>query len=375
MQLNEERLYKYLDGFKAYIEFKANEPMADLENNKIFLKQEGYKHVVYCNAQRTLDFESWSPSDIGTGIIAQKVSQAVDESSNLVYHLQKLHFKNKILDNTKLAEQLLYNLYCRNNDATAFEDISRFWGGRYDLIAYLFFIKNDKKYLPINSTNFDERFAMLGIPLRMSRKCSSQNYFAFVSCIDELRKLMEGHYGFDVSLLDAHSVIWQLGLANKYVAQTEERNADAILNQEVANLIPQKSVHDIGYTGEPTERAEATVSNGHKVYPRNRFTALKALYIAKHCCELDPRHESFIRKNSDKKYMEPHHLVPMCESEKFKFSLDKEENIICLCSNCHNEIHYGKRAKEIVAVLYEQRKDLLKSVGIEVSLEDLLKMY
>ena len=117
------------------------------------------------------------------------------------------------------------------------------------------------------------------------------------------------------------------------------------------------------------------MSNGHKVYPRNRFTALKALYIAKHCCELDPRHESFIRKNSDKKYMEPHHLVPMCESEKFKFSLDKEENIICLCSNCHNEIHYGKRAREIVAVLYEQRKNLLKSVGIEVSLEDLLKMY
>jgi predicted HNH restriction endonuclease len=73
--------------------------------------------------------------------------------------------------------------------------------------------------------------------------------------------------------------------------------------------------------------------------------------------------------------MEPHHLVPMCESEKFTVSLDREENIICLCSNCHNEIHYGKRAKEIVAIFYEQRKDLLKSVGIDISLADLLKIY
>lgn len=375
MQLNVERFYKYLDGFKAYIEFNSNAYMMDLANNQFFLSQEGYKYNVYNNAQNILNFSNWSPSDIGTGKIAEKAIQAVDEGANLVHHQQKLHFKNKVHENTQKAEHLLYNLYCGDKDAQAFDDVVKFLGGKYDLIAYLFFIKNNEKYLPINSSNFDERFAMLSIPLRMSRNCSSQNYFSFVSCIDTLRQHMESYYGFDVSLLDAHSVIWQLGLANKYVVETEERNADAILTQEVNVLLPQKDFKPTGYTGKPIERPKPIVSNGYKVYLRNRFTALNALYIAKNCCELDPSHESFVRKNSDKKYMEPHHLVPMCESEKFTVSLDREENIICLCSNCHNEIHYGKRAKEIVAIFYEQRKDLLKSVGIDISLADLLKIY
>ena len=161
MQLNVERFYKYLDGFKAYIEFKSNAYMIDLANNQFFLNQEGYKHNVYNNAQNTLDFSNWSPSDIGTGKIAEKAIQAVDEGANLVHHQQKLHFKNKVHENIQKAEQLLYNLYCGDKYAQAFEDVVKFWGGKYDLIAYLFFIKNDEKYLPINSSNFDERFAML----------------------------------------------------------------------------------------------------------------------------------------------------------------------------------------------------------------------
>ena len=373
--MNVERFYKYLDGFKTYIEFKSNAYMINLANNQFFVNQEGYKHNVYIYAHNILDFSTWRLSDIGTGKIAEKAIQAVDGGANLVHHQQKLHFKNKICENTKKSEQLLYNLYCSDSDEKSFKDIVSFWGGKYDLIAYLFFIKNDKKYLPINSSNFDERFAMLNIPLRMSRNCTSQNYFLFLGYIDTLRKHMEAYYGFDVSLLDAHSVIWQLRLANEFVAQSEERNADAILTQEVNVLLQNKEFQPNGYTGMPIERANPIVTNGHKVYPRSRFTALNALHIANNCCELNSSHESFIRKNSNEKYMEPHHLVPMCESEKFTVSLDREENIICLCSNCHNEIHYGKRAKEIVTILYEQRKDLLKSVGIDISLTDLLKLY
>lgn len=70
-------------------------------------------------------------------------------------------------------------------------------------------------------------------------------------------------------------------------------------------------------------------------------------------------HPTFIRKKSDKKYTEPHHLIPMAFSDEFDVSLDVEENIVSLCSNCHNQIHYGKDADVLLRKLYEERKDEL----------------
>ena len=86
-------------------------------------------------------------------------------------------------------------------------------------------------------------------------------------------------------------------------------------------------------------------------------------------------HPTFIRKKSDKKYTEPHHLIPMAFSDEFDVSLDVEENIVSLCSNCHNQIHYGKDADVLLRKLYEERKDALASVGIKITLERLLEMY
>lgn len=36
---------------------------------------------------------------------------------------------------------------------------------------------------------------------------------------------------------------------------------------------------------------------------------------------------------------------------------------------------HGKNAKELIAQLYEKRKDMLKRVGINIALEELLLMY
>ena len=74
-------------------------------------------------------------------------------------------------------------------------------------------------------------------------------------------------------------------------------------------------------------------------------------------------------------YMEPHHLVPLAFSDSFDVSLDVEENVVSLCSTCHNCIHYGSDAAKLIEKLYKQRKDLLKQVGIEVTLDELLDMY
>ena len=129
------------------------------------------------------------------------------------------------------------------------------------------------------------------------------------------------------------------------------------------------------YTGGKKKKPAPVFTNGHKTYPRDRQIAVNALAHAHFKCEVDEEHPTFIRKRSDRPYTEPHHLVPMSFSDSFDVSLDREENIVSLCSNCHNEIHYGRDAKILIEKLYSDRKELLESIGISIALDELLEMY
>ena len=129
------------------------------------------------------------------------------------------------------------------------------------------------------------------------------------------------------------------------------------------------------YTGGKKKKPTPVFMNGHKTYPRDRQIAINALAHAHFKCEVDEMHPTFIRKKSDRPYTEPHHLVPMSFSDSFDVSLDREENIVSLCSNCHNEIHYGRDAMVLIEKLYSDRKELLESIGITITLDELLEMY
>lgn len=129
------------------------------------------------------------------------------------------------------------------------------------------------------------------------------------------------------------------------------------------------------YTRQPKPKKAPKLVNNVYVYPRSEKTSANALAIAKYQCEYDRSHESFIRKRINIKYTEPHHLVPMSFSSQFDVSLDVEENIVSLCSNCHNCIHYGKDRFKLLEKLFLERKDLLEKVGIKVTFEELKNMY
>lgn len=125
----------------------------------------------------------------------------------------------------------------------------------------------------------------------------------------------------------------------------------------------------------PVPRASIRVSGGSSTYPRDRKIAMNALTLADHKCEYNTEHSSFTRRHSNCRYMEPHHLVPMAYQGEFSNSLDREQNIVSLCSNCHNEIHYGRDAEKLIKSLYDKRKDALAAIGITITLHDLLQMY
>ncbi|MBJ6365417.1 HNH endonuclease [Staphylococcus hominis] len=90
----------------------------------------------------------------------------------------------------------------------------------------------------------------------------------------------------------------------------------------------------------------------------------------------EKEHFVFARKaNPEITYTEPHYLIPLSNHKDFENSLDVEANIMSLCSNCHKLIHYGKDYKQLLEILYKQRKDKLKECGIEDSWEQLLSCY
>ncbi len=108
-------------------------------------------------------------------------------------------------------------------------------------------------------------------------------------------------------------------------------------------------------------------------------TRLAKTVIKKHgyACEIDDRHISFINSKG-KQYMEAHHLIPMSNQENFlPVNIDREENIVCICPNCHRAIHYGsnEEKKERLCKLYDIRGNGLKSSGINIDKGGLLKLY
>lgn len=138
----------------------------------------------------------------------------------------------------------------------------------------------------------------------------------------------------------------------------------------------ESEVHfDYVYTPKPEKKSAPVFRNNIKIYPRNKATALRALAIAEFHCEVDAQHPTFIRKRMNKNYTEPHHLIPLEYSDEFDVSLDVEANIISLCSNCHNQLHYGRDYEIVLKPLYNERKEMLKLAGIDISYEWLKKMY
>jgi len=130
-----------------------------------------------------------------------------------------------------------------------------------------------------------------------------------------------------------------------------------------------KEENDIRVTKK--EKISKTVSSISRNYNISESALRKANYL----CELNNNHETFIKKSNHQRYMEPHHLIPLEFQDCFEYSLDVEVNIVSLCSNCHNEIHYGVNYKNIIERLYYERKELLEKSGLYITLDELYKMY
>lgn len=226
--LSIEYLERYMIGFKKYVEsHQGGYPFLSFEGNSFLFEQEEYKTQIFREVKKLFNSAKIQKRDIGSGKIVDVLSQAVKKSHNLIYHINKLHFIDKIdeykkdEENLKHVENIFYCLYFDSqiqSEEYLFNQIKSWFGGNYDVLAYLFYIKDYTRFFPLRSSKFDERFEMLNIDFRTSHRCTWENYNQFIAIITEIRICMEEYYGFSIRPIDAHSFLWQIPLIEeKYI--------------------------------------------------------------------------------------------------------------------------------------------------------------
>lgn len=188
-------------------------------------RHESYKDKVNALANEHLNVNAWKISDIGTGRIIGAIKNAIDvEGNNLLIHddrrgadarPDKSLYAEYNKSDLKQYESALFDLY-KNNvpDEEAFKRIIKYSGRIYPFVAYLFFLKSKKKYLPIAPRTFDDVFKSLESDVRTTKKCSWENYTAYIGEIRKTQHLLQSKPELaeeDITLLDAHSFLWILG--------------------------------------------------------------------------------------------------------------------------------------------------------------------
>ncbi|MBO3077764.1 HNH endonuclease [Mammaliicoccus vitulinus] len=112
-------------------------------------------------------------------------------------------------------------------------------------------------------------------------------------------------------------------------------------------------------------------------YPRNFHESLKAKKKSGWVCEFDNSHKTFINESDKMPHVEAHHLIPMAAQGLYENSIDFSGNIISLCPTCHRRIHHSidEDKKQMLKYFYEKRRNIYKSMDVDISLKELYKMY
>jgi 5-methylcytosine-specific restriction protein A len=218
MKLTTEILDRLFNDFANFVSTADNKSFTDFKTSAFIDKAENYKYSVYDEARENLGQKWWKAEDIGTGKIQQAVSSAIKTrvnhsfqmvDNNLVDWRKKDDFAK--LSKNKNLETALFNFYkSKISDQQAFE-IFTDEKLSYQFIAYLFFIKDRNRFMPISQAKFDEIFELINLPsFKTSHNLSWDNYATYLDIIRQVRDFLKTK-DKNVNLLDAHSFLWIVG--------------------------------------------------------------------------------------------------------------------------------------------------------------------
>lgn len=297
-------------------------------------EQEYYKREVYTKTTTSMNCMSWNEEEIGFGRIAKAVQEAVNctgNDNNLIDRFQKTHFNNQFnkQPDYQVLDKAFYDLYRGSDDKKAFDELTGIFGRKYDIIAFLFFIKNPECYLPIHSRNFDEGFSRLGIDYKTERRCSWDNYIGYVGVIREIQQAINELLPMEspASLLDAHSFVWIV--RNDYYKWMPDNKTDDRIRSRKPVATEHLREKALSYGSTSPEHRDAKAST----YVRDPHVVELARNRAKGICQLCGEPAPF-NDNNGMPYLEVHHVEWLSRG-----GADKISNAVALCPNCHSKMH------------------------------------
>lgn len=220
--------------FKEYIKYLSDEEFTGFHEGYMHMG-ESYKAEIREEALGILDIRNWNESIIGTGEIVSRVIETMElEENNLVGTRNQYGHKSlphyRFLDarddgtNLEEIEQTLFDFYKRNNDPEdTFNKMTTLIGRRFAPMAFLYYLKNDREYLPISSKNFEIAFEEIESGVRLTN-CTWEQYQTYLETIREVQGLLEAKMNMALNFIDAHSFLWVIGYKGKFREWLDSRD-------------------------------------------------------------------------------------------------------------------------------------------------------
>ncbi|MBQ7559016.1 MAG: hypothetical protein IJT20_02050 [Synergistaceae bacterium] len=220
---NPEKLVEVINDFVAVMLFKdGGRPLSFVDKNNFLANTkdgEAYKSEIAVLAGRKLKYDEWQEEWINTWKISERCKEAMNCAGNLVHYIQQSKFADVLTPGHEKfnpeAERVLYEIYKSrpgNEEREAFENARKIFGSIYEVISYLFFIKDSSRFVHLRSGIFEERLSLVGIEYKLLFKCSWENYIGFIGIMKEIRNIMQRIIpDVEIRLIDAHSFLWIIG--------------------------------------------------------------------------------------------------------------------------------------------------------------------
>ena len=269
IELDRDRFEEQFQRFKSLIPIYNHGHAFTNFDEGVVADWEGYKPRLRDHALGILVPDVWTEAEIGSGAILERTIDAIeiadsrDLTNNLVAwqsrwgHASREHrFLLDARSNADLRRELercLYGLYRGDADeGTTFGHLSKSVGAKYPLLAYLYFLKDMDRFMPIRPRTFDRAFHDFGIDLVTERNCTWENFQRFNTALGEVRKALAAMDGLTkVRLIDAHSFCWMLarqlkGDREKSIIEMRKSVENTVRNangQIVERTVKNKELH------------------------------------------------------------------------------------------------------------------------------------
>lgn len=358
-----QMIYRYL----AFIRLKDGDgvPVSFQDRSSFPGREESYKARTFVKAQEALQIEKWTEDWITNGKILACVRKAMDCDVNLVNHYQKTSFRNIINpeheDYNPDAARVFYDIYKSIGDeeeAAAFAEAMKVFGGNYDTLAYLFFIKDQSRFLPVSPGHFDRSLVSVGIDYKLSYHCSWENYTGFIDIVKDVKEVLQDILpDVEIRLIDAHSFLW--GIQEKSDPEKDKYGKDGkpiwFLDWDPdAEAMAQIEEASEGYLQQKTTGATGAAGSGGSPVRRSRIASgfIRSSEVvritkerAKGICELCGQPAPFEDRKGEP-YLEAHHIVWLSRG-----GADDTDNTAALCPNCHARMHVVDDAADVEKLL------------------------